>query len=256
MRWARSLFSVFTLSALSSALAAQQPGSGGGGTITGVVRDSAARPVGGADVVAVPDGRRARTDSTGRFTISGLGSGSYTVRARKFGYSPAEWTADLTRNGHLEVTLTLTPRLATLDTMFTRADGQCSILSLDGFTCRRQRGKGLYLDYTEIDDKGTTYTADLFRDIEGFRVDLRPTRTGIVRVPVPMTGWRCLNILVDGRPTSAAVRVPEFSGDVVAMEIYRSPDDVPKEYERYTWSPGGGRCSVAVFWTPLARLRP
>jgi len=253
-RWQGTLTILAALSCpiLAPAPYAQQPP---GGTISGIVRDSAARPVAEADVTANPDGHRARTDSSGRFTIAGLDGGNYTVRARKFGYSPAEWTADLAKNGHLEVTLTLTPRLATLDTVFTRADGQCSALSLDGFMCRRQRGKGVYLDYTDIDDKGTTYTADIFRDIDGFRVDMRPTRSDIVRVPVPMTGWRCLTYLVDGRPTSGAVRVPLFSGDVVAMEVYKSPDDVPQEYQRYTWS-GGGRCSLAVFWTRLAPLRP
>lgn len=227
-----------------------------GATITGVVRDSSSRPVVNADVIANPDNHRTRTDSAGHFTLTGLDGGRYTVHARKFGYSPAEWTADLQKNGHLDISLTLGTRIATLDTVYTREDGTCSILSLDGFMCRRQRGgNGLYLDYTDIDDRGTTYTADLFRDIDGFRVEMRPSRIGVVSVPVSVTGSRCITYLVDGRPLSGAIRVPEYSGDVVAMEVYKTPSDVPKEYQQYIWR-FSGRCSLVVYWTQLAALRP
>src|SRR5689334_18947649 len=60
---------------LAASASAQQ-----GATITGTVRDSASRPVANADVVALPGAHRARTDSSGKFTISGIDGGSYTVR--------------------------------------------------------------------------------------------------------------------------------------------------------------------------------
>jgi carboxypeptidase family protein len=257
MRVISAFVASLVVTATSALLPAQEPR---GATLTGTVRDSLAKPIANAEVVAQPDAHRTRTDSGGRFAFTALDGGRYTVRARKLGYAPAEWTADLSKDGRLDITLVLNRQFPTLDTVFVRADGQCSPFSLDGFSCRRKSAKGLYLDYTDIDDKGTTFTGDLFRDIDGFREEVRSSRFGPVRIPVPLTGWRCLNQLVDGRPLSGANRVPELSADVVAMEVYKSPDDVPTEYQRYTWMPPnarfGGRCSLVVYWTQLARTQP
>ncbi|HVE35657.1 MAG TPA: carboxypeptidase-like regulatory domain-containing protein [Gemmatimonadaceae bacterium] len=225
-----------------------------GATITGTVRDSASRPVANADVVALPGQHRTRSDSAGKFTISGMGGGSYTVRARKLGFAPTETTVDISGDGRLNVVLTLDQRMPTLDTVIVRADGSCPDRTLDAFTCHRKFGKGLYLDYTDIDEKDAIYAADIFRDIQGFRVDVRSTRTGPMRVAVP-SNFHCLVSLVDGRPVSLANPVPTSPIDVIALEVYRQPDDVPKEYERYIWpntSRADGRCMLVVYWTPRA----
>jgi hypothetical protein len=234
---------------LASTAAAQQ-----GATITGTVRDSASRPVANADVVALPGTHRARSDSAGKFTIAGLDGGSYTVRARKLGFAPSETTVDISGSGRLNVVLTLDQRMPMLDTVIVRADGSCPDRTLDAFACHRKFGKGLYLDYTDIDDKDPIYAADIFRDIQGFRVDVRSTRTGPVRVAVP-SNFHCLVSLVDGRTVSPANPIPSSPIDVIALEVYQSPDNVPKEYERYIWPTTGmatGRCMLVVYWTPRA----
>jgi hypothetical protein len=248
------------LVAALAALAAAAPPSGAaaqeahGPTLTGVVKDQSGKPVAGADVTANPDAHRTRTDSAGRFVLTGLAGGSYTVRARKLGYAPADpWTADFSKNSHLEITLELGRAMPMLDTVIVTADGRCSARSLDGFTCRRQRGKGTFLDYTEIDEKDERYTADLFRTIEGFRVELRPRRGDLpTRVLVPTTGFRCLVQLVDGHPVNPANRIPEYAGDIVAIEVYRKRDEVPKEYQTYVFQP----CTLVLYWTTLARPLP
>jgi Carboxypeptidase regulatory-like domain len=153
---------VFSLTLLPAAAVAQ------GGTLRGVVRDSANHPLGNAEVVATPGPHRARTDSLGRFTMTGIGGGQYIVHGRKLGYSPGEATADLRDNGSLDVTLTLEHRMADLDTVVVSADGSCPERSVDGFLCRQKRGdKGVFMDYMDIDDKDPLSTADLFRDIPG-----------------------------------------------------------------------------------------
>jgi len=227
----------------------------GGGTIRGVVLDSAERPLANAEVVATPGPHRARTDSAGRFVLASIGGGQYVLHARKLGYSPGEATADVHNDGSVDVKVTLEHRMADLDTVVVSADGTCPERSLDGFMCRKKRGdKGVFMDYLDIDDQDPLSTADLFRDIPGFRVDVRPTRTGNRRVPVPQ-GLRCLVSLVDGRPATAANFVPELPGDLMALEVYTMPDDVPKEYQRYLWdSPGGRRCGVAIYWDMYAKL--
>jgi hypothetical protein len=237
---------------------AQQPT---GGTITGVVRDSAARPISGADIVAHPGELRTRTDSDGRFVFSGLSPDKYKVRARRLGYAPDEWDVSLSKGGRVEIQLVLKHSMPMLDTVTIRADRECSRFSLDGFVCRRRGGSGVFLDYNDIDDKEPVWVADLFRDIKGFRVDVRPTQYGPVRVPAHALRWGCVSTLVDGRLANAALRVPDDPYDLVALEVYARPDSVPKEYQEYTWPRGGnvtrsGRCSVIVFWTRYARLTP
>lgn len=222
-------------------------------TITGIVRDSAARPMANADVVVIPGARRARTDSTGRFTMAGLDAGKYTVRARHMGFIPTEWTVDLSRSGHAEVALVLGTTLPPLDTVFVTAGRSCPP-KLEGFGCRRAAGKGVFFDYTDIDDARVIYTADLFRFVDGFGVDVYSTGTGPKRVP---GGKRCINTLLNGTPAGPS-SVPEDPFDIMAIEIYQSPKDIPKEFSRYTW--GKEQCSLIAYWTvdfsvPFRRLR-
>lgn len=240
-------------------LIAQQPA---GGTITGIVKDSAARPVADAEVTTRPARYRARTDSMGRFVLSGLDDGNYTVSARKLGFAPVSWDVKLSKAGTVDVTLVLDRRMPVLDTVVVAAGRECSQRSFDGFACRRYAGGGVFLDYMEIDEKQPIYTADIFRDISGFATDLRSTARGLVRVVARRPPWGCMTSLVNGSPISFAEAIPEYPWDLLGIEVYANPDSVPKEYQRFTWPQAGGstirsgRCSVVVYWTIWARMTP
>ena len=245
------------LSAAFVGVRAQQPS---GASVTGSVRDSAARPIADADVTLRPGNHRTRSDSAGRFSFTGLDDGKYMVVARRLGYAPVDWEVTLKKSGHVDVKLTLDRRLPILDTVVVSAGRECSRQSFDGFMCRRRGGGGVFLDYNEIDEKAPLYTADLFNDMKGFRVDVRSTRQGPVRVASTAVPWGCLTSLVDGRPVTGANIIPEYPIDVMAVEIYAKPDSVPKEYQTYTWPRGSvtrsGRCSVVVYWTTHAKMTP
>ena len=235
-------------------LSARASSAQSGGRISGVVRDSAATPVTDADILVLPSERRVRTDSAGRFEISGLGSGKYTVRARRFGYVPTEWSVDLSHGGHAEVQLVFGPKLALLEPVLVSADRTCSPSKFDGFMCRRASTKGVFLDYTDIDDLHVYYTGDLFGGMDGFGVGVRSTRNGPIRVPV---GRRCINTLINGQPASST-SVPQDPYDIMAVEVYKMPADVPKEFKRHTW--GKEQCSLIAYWTvdfstPLPHIR-
>lgn len=231
-----------------------------GGTITGVVRDTSGAPVVGADVSVRAGEVRARTDSSGRFVLSGLGADKYTVFARKLGFAPTTFDVSLGKNGHVDIKLVFDQRMPLLDTVVVHGERECSAFSLDGFTCRRHSENGVFLDYTDIDEKEPIYTADIFRGVPGFRVETRSSRDGPVRVPVVANGFGCINVLVDGYERTMARRVPDSPYDLLAVEIYAKPDSVPKEYQRFTWPAGGitrtGRCALVVYWTLRAKLEP
>lgn len=229
--------------------------SANGATLTGVVRDSATQPLVDADIVVRPGNRRARTDTAGRFLITGLDDGGYVIYARKLGYSIERWDVKLSSSGHVDLKFVLRRQLQQLDTVTVSAAMRCPAFSLEGFECRRRSKHGVFLDYPDIDETGTTYTADLFRDIPGFRTTLVASRSGAVPVGVRRNGG-CIASLVDGRPASRANPVPNFSQDLSGMEVYTRPDSVPAEYQRYTWETSDvtrtGRCSVVVYWTVWA----
>ncbi|HEU4995360.1 MAG TPA: carboxypeptidase regulatory-like domain-containing protein [Gemmatimonadaceae bacterium] len=230
-----------------------------GATITGTVVDSLQQPIRDADVILRPGNHRARSDSLGRFTLAELDDGNFFLAARKVGYAPDRLDGKLSKNGRLNVKLTL-KRSVQLDTVQVVASRQCSEQSLDGFMCRQHNGGGVFLDYPDIDERGVDYTADLFKDIPGFRVALRSTRFGPERVAVASNGFGCITSLVDGRPVTLANPIPRLPTDLSAVEVYFRPDSVPKEYQRYTWPAAGitrsGRCSVVVYWTTWAKFNP
>ena len=221
-------------------------------SIRGIVRDSAARPVPNAEVSIDPLGRRARTDSAGRFLFDTLDPGQYTLRARRLGYAPAEWSIDLSKNGRLDVPLVLGARIALLDTVFV-ADGRpCDAQSYEGFLCRRATAKGRFIDFPDIDTMDVLYSAELLRDVNGFTVATRSTRIGPTRVVSPK---RCTIVLVNGVPESFPT-VPESPFDIIGIEIYQNAKEIPAEYHRYTW--GKESCWLVAYWTanylrPIAR---
>lgn len=225
--------------------------------VSGVVRDSANHPVAGADVVLSPARRLVRTDSLGRFAFSSLDAGQYVVRARRLGYIPAEWSVKLSGGGHVEVQLTLGPRIPMLDTVFV-ADGRpCARDSYDGFLCRQAKGKGTFIDYVDIDTMDINYSAEILRDVGGFTVDVRPTRTGLTRVP---SSRHCTIVVKDGVLVPNWSAIPEAPYMITGVEVYKSRQEIPKEFARYTW--GKESCWLVAYWTydftykPVRRAAP
>jgi len=223
--------------ALTSAAGAQTA------SIRGIVRDSSLRPMTRAEVSVDPTGRRVRTDSSGRFVFDSLDGGQYTVRARRLGYGPAEWSVDLSNHGRIDVQLVLGSRLALLDTVYVNDGRPCDAQKYEGFMCRRAMTKGRFIDYTDIDSMDVIYSADLLRDIGGFTTVVRSTNMGPTRLAASK---HCTIVLMNGVATSWS-SVPENAYDIIGIEIYQTPKDIPKEYQRYTW--GKEDCWLVAYWT-------
>src|SRR5687767_9447463 len=86
---------------IACAAAAQEKSQGA--TITGTVLDSAQNAILDADVVVHPGNHRTKSDSSGRFRVTGLDGGSYRVLARKVGYVPDRWELKLSDDGRMDV---------------------------------------------------------------------------------------------------------------------------------------------------------
>src|SRR4051812_42617958 len=147
-----------------------------GGTIAGIVLDATGHPIVDADVFALPEKSRARTDSAGRFAIGKLDAGFYHVRVRRLGFEPTEITTDLAKNGHVDLKFELVSRPVVLDSVVIQADGKCPAISYSGFNCRKRAGKGVYLTDDDLADKGAIELGEVFSDVKGFDVVARPTQ--------------------------------------------------------------------------------
>ena len=118
--WASRIAIVAALAAPVHTMAAQATP----GTLSGVVRDSAGRPLREAVVVLDPtdESRATRTNVAGQFRFIGVRAKRYLMRTTWIGYQPDERTIDVPLSG-LDVAVTLTPvpyRLDTLTVVATR----------------------------------------------------------------------------------------------------------------------------------------
>jgi hypothetical protein len=243
----------------SSAIAGAQATTG---TISGSVVDDNGTPVRDADVYAPPSSARARTDSAGRFTLANLPPDFYHVRVRHIGFTAAEITSDLGKGGRVDLKFELKRRPVMLDSVIVQVDGKCPMRNFTGFNCRRRTGKGIYLTDDDIMDRGAIELGDLFRDVEGFRIENMNTQLGWRPIPIPTRGNHCLNALVNGRIYARTNPLPRYATDLLAVEIYATPNDVPPEYQQYVSNPEArqsatriprdsptNRCALAVYWT-------
>jgi hypothetical protein len=87
------------------------------------------------------------------------------------------------------------------------------------------------------------YSADLLRDVGGFGTMVRPTRIGPTRVA---SSNHCTIVLLNGDAASWS-SIPESPFDVIGIEVYQTPKEIPKEYRRYTW--GRESCWLVAYWT-------
>ncbi|HYD52022.1 MAG TPA: carboxypeptidase-like regulatory domain-containing protein [Gemmatimonadaceae bacterium] len=203
------------------------------GIVHGVVRDTAGAPVAMA-VVTVPPDRRARTDSSGRFTLTGVRPGLREIRVRRIGYAPFDATLRLAADGRDTVRAELAPSpRRVLPPIVTRAERQCARRTYDGLLCRKADGRGLVFTVDEIDEMQPEYLADLLEHVEGLRLVY-----GIdsIRGPAryPRAVGRCLVQLRNGLPQMAywTPWARSTIDDIAGLELYR-PRETPPEYRWY-----------------------
>lgn len=230
--------------------------------VSGTVTDSARRGLADVEVILRPAGRRARTDSSGRFVFASVPNGEYSLAARKPGFAPEFYGVSLSSGGSVSVNIVLST-VFQLDTVRVAGQAACALKTLDGFFCRQQFVKGKFLDYPEMDDFGERYTADLFRHVPGFTVRLRSTSRGLQPYPERRPTSRCTMWLVNGSVVGSWDFVPRFTSLLSGIELYLRPDSVPAAIlQEMRFYPGASvsamvhRCDAVMFWTIDAPLRP
>jgi hypothetical protein len=227
---------------------------GGKGLLYGRVLSPEGKPIGFAQVQAMGTPITTVTDSSGRFRLPDLTVGPYFLRARKVGYDPVVFSAQVIRGDSLDATITLTAFTAArgtrLDTVRVTADADRMSRRLRGFDERRRTARGLYVDRAEITLRRPQQLSDLLRGRPNITVQ-RNGANGETQVFGPRlsisSGYCPLALIVDG------VLIPNAAGSIDALvpvemiagiEVYNSGTSVPGEFARL-----GTDCGAIVVWT-------
>jgi hypothetical protein len=210
--------------------------------VSGVVRDSAGAPVGGARVsvaLAAGGARVARADARGVFRLTGLPPGWHRVAAAAIGHTPGTALVRLGPGGTAAADVVLGSRVAVLDRVTVRE----SRIRSDTEFGRRMRGiTGRYFTGDDVARLGGRTAADVLVRSGALR-RVGTTRTGLpvfagFTVSCPVTTF------VDGMELDDFEAVNQFAppAAIGGIEVYTHPDVAPMPYVR-------GRCAVVLIWT-------
>ncbi|HEU0079529.1 MAG TPA: carboxypeptidase regulatory-like domain-containing protein, partial [Longimicrobiaceae bacterium] len=180
--------------------------------------------------------------------------GTYAVQVRRAGYHAAEVGDVAVTDGAAAVEIRMAQRPFSLDTvvvMGQRPDER----GRHGFERRRLTGDGVFLDSAYLAQRSGAagFAADLLRGVPGVYI----VSQGInERMPRSERGWKCMVLLLDGRPVELVFRdggrrdLHHIIGprDVKSVEVYREFSEVPPEFRPYAQQ-GMFNCGVFLYWT-------
>jgi len=256
-RGTRALGAGALLLALAVPLAAQV-------TVRGVVReDRTGRPLAAVQVIIEGTQRADTTDSAGRFRLDAP-AGTRIALFRLIGYRPVRLRLQLVKGDSTTANADLVRETAQqLEEIETKAAPSAPRgVGVEAFEERRRLGFGKFIDSTQLRRSGNRRLTDLLREVPGVRLMSfveDPARPWIFEWRAASgrkqsTGEPCwMSVVFDGSPiyrSGSLSRPPDFHRDffevssLQAVEVYRSPAEVPQEY-------GGSseQCGLILLWS-------
>ncbi len=213
---------------------------------TGRVTDQGGKPISGADVGVIGAAATTATDDSGRFTLSGLPSGTQALTVRKLTYSPAEVPVSLTVRQPRSVTVLMRPSPPQLATVNVQAPKIEQGLKRVGFSDRKKVGLGHYLTEDQIAAKLPQNMTDVFTTMPGLAVSYATGQPVIQGTRG--AGGNCVSYVIDGIPYSE--QTPGDINDYMkpdelsAVEVYNA-SDAPAEFTQA----GQSSCTLVIMWT-------
>lgn len=217
----------------------------GDATLSGVVRGPLGTPVANAVVSLWGTGVEQRSAADGRFTLSNVPTGSWTVEARAVGFALARdvievWPGDST---HLEVALDPVTQLETVRVLATRAPVQRVLERFENN--RRTRGSGRFITPAMLDARPPLRTADVFRTIPGVQVVPGPFGDRVIMRAPSLSAFCTPDLWIDGVRVSNDLPLDQLvsAQDLLAVEVYASGPRAPAELT------GMSGCGAIVLYT-------
>lgn len=234
------------LVALVGLLCASPAGAQGRAALVVTVRDSAGRPLPGAEVRVLAVGALPlRTDSTGTARFAAVAAGRVSVVARRFGFLPDSQRVALDAGRERAVTLRLASSAQLLDTA--RITAEALRGKMADFERRRAAGRGSFVTRADIEAHEPMALRDLLRRYPGVtfvsigagRSALRFARaTSRVERDCPPEYW------IDGQRSPYLTIDDVPVEDVEGIELYRGVSELPAPFLSKT-----AGCGVIAIWT-------
>ena len=221
----------------------------GKAVLNGRVVDPGARPLAGARVALEADDAATTTDNEGKFSLSGLRSGTRSLSVRRLGFGALEVPVDLSSVAPRDVTVTMSRFVPVLDAVRISAVRELG-LSRVGFTERKLAGNGKFYGPEDIAARNPQKlnslleTAPYLRmgtDADGHRY-VTGRLNGCVKYYVDGHAW------YSGRNNDWQMGPDNFlsGAELAGVEIY---DELSAPAEFQNFSSVGANCSVVVIWT-------
>ena len=134
--------------------------------LAGTVRDTAGRPIGNADVVAIAGKALARTNADGTFLLGDLAPGPELLLIRAIGFAPERFPATLVARDTVPVDIVLGPAPQQLEELTVTARGRVYSGKLAAFGQRMrssQARRSAFIGPEEIETWGQFDLTNLFR---------------------------------------------------------------------------------------------
>jgi hypothetical protein len=211
------------------------------------------RAVVGAQVLLPSLERETRSDSTGRFRVTGLPAGQYRALVRAVGFDSLIFGVDVADADTAEADVLLTAHAQRLEKVNVEATGGMAAVRMAEYESRKKMGFGKFLDSTVFGDSRRRPVADvLMQRLAGISIE-RPkggpaflaSRRGVAR----MSTAPCLaQVIIDGINLGAYDLTLIDPDEVMAME-YHTVATVPLKF-RSTAMGGGGSaaCGTLIVW--------
>lgn len=206
-----------------------------------VVERTSGRPIANAQFILLGDDRVTYSDSAGRYAFPRLSMGVARITVRAVGFASQTLVIELEAGQRAERPVFMESVARSLEAVDVTAAPQVNYRMLD-FERRRRTGRGQYLTEEDIIESGAYNVADAVKNLRGVTYECGGGAGCFIRMTrAPM---RCLpEFVVDDHVMNDFGPLTPIR-DIVAMEVYTGPAEVPGEY--------AGRnagCGIVVIWT-------
>lgn len=228
-------------------------GATGTGTLRGVVRGPDHTGIAEAQVLVLGLPQGARTGPTGRFEITGLPAGTYSIETRAIGFTRRRDIVDLHPDRSAEVEVVLARQALVLPDVAVTERAP----AVTEFDQRRRQGRaGHFMTREEIDKRHPIRAEELFRTVPGFTVvpsggfDYAIVSSRDARA----SGYCQPDIYLDGTKIPVDPQqgggLPVGPDEIYGIESYPNIANAPPQYR----STSG--CGVILIWTRRGTTEP